>query len=164
MPLLSTTSRDAGDPRKIPLCTAIVPPTVPTPQQPEVGRRLRAAMAYGSLPIAAAAFAMDVSESHLSRFTDRKAQPGDYAPTWQQLWAVADACGLPRDWFSADLDRLGDIVPEGMPRFGSMPSERQKAREAFQRALGERARPSTALPEAAPETKRAPRRRRRGAS
>lgn len=119
-------------------------------------------MAYaegGPLPIAAAAYAVGVSESHFSRFIDKKAGPDDPALTWEQLWALADACGISRDWFSADLDRLEEIVPEGMPRFGSTPTERQKNRAAFQQALGEKGRPSTELPEAAPETRRTPRRR-----
>lgn len=113
-------------------------------------------MAYGSVTRTDAAAAMNVSASHLDRFT---AKTAGYAPNWEQLWALADLAGLPREWFSADLERLGDIVPEDMPRFGATPSERRPGRESFERALQERARPSSAPPEAAPRTTRAPRRR-----
>ena len=71
--------------------------TVDEPQQPEIGRRIRAAMAYSGISREAAADAMSVSTSHLDRFTARKAS--GYAPTWTQVWKLADACELPREFF-----------------------------------------------------------------
>jgi transcriptional regulator with XRE-family HTH domain len=80
------------------------------PEQPEIARRIKAALSYGHVSRTAAAAAMSVSPSHLDRFTARDAR---YVPSWSQLWALAEICGLPPEWFSADLLRLSEIVTDG---------------------------------------------------
>lgn len=80
------------------------------PEQPETARRIKAALAYGNVSRGDAARVMDVSKAHLDRFTAKEPR---YAPSWDQLWRLADRCGLPPEWFSADLTRIAEIVSEG---------------------------------------------------
>lgn len=88
----------------------------------ETARRLRAAIAYAGsskeFGRAGAARAMGVTEGKVDRMIGTK--PGNrLLPTWDERWALADAVGLPREWFSADLGRLAEIVPDDAPRFAT---------------------------------------------
>lgn len=92
----------------------------------ETSRRIRAAIAWkGSskqFGRRGAAEAMNVEPGEVDRMTGTK--PGEQKmPTWDQRWALARAVGLPEEWFSADLSRLHEIVPEGMPRFNPPTSD-----------------------------------------
>jgi hypothetical protein len=71
-------------------------------------------MAYGDLSREQAAAAMEVSTGNLSRIYDKKGKETKTA-TVDQLWALADACGLPREFFAADFARLGEIAYPGAP-------------------------------------------------
>jgi len=130
------------------------------PEHQETGRRIRAALAYGRVPRKDAAAAMHVQESHLDRYTSRTDER--YTPGWEDLWNLADLCGLPREFFSADFDRLSEIVPADAPRFDLSREERDAARARTAARLRERAQPPAEHPEADPDTTAA-RRRRRGA-
>ena len=86
------------------------------PNAEEVARRLRAALAYAEMPQAEAAKVIGKGLSTLARTLDAKG--GELrAATWDEVWKIADACGLPRAWFSADLARLQEIVPDDLPHF-----------------------------------------------
>lgn len=78
----------------------------------ETARRVRAAMAYGKLKRSQAAAIMGTEPGTLDRITGMKGSETRLA-TWEQLWQLADRVGLPREWFSADLKRLDEIVTEG---------------------------------------------------
>jgi transcriptional regulator with XRE-family HTH domain len=96
--------------------------TAAAPSPQELARRLRAALAYGGLSRAEAAEILSVSLATLDRITGRKGT--EFKPaSWTQLWAIADEVDLPREWFSADLQRLDEIPLPGMPVF-SRPEER----------------------------------------
>jgi transcriptional regulator with XRE-family HTH domain len=124
-------------------------------ERAEAGRRARAAVAYSGLGDKAVAAAMGFSTSTLQRiYSGQREQTA-----WDDLWAIADACSVPREWFSADIERLGEIVAEGMPAFPT-PDQRAVARAREARALQVKARQRGARPEGAPDTKPAPRRRR----
>lgn len=88
--------------------------TAPDPK--EAARRLRAAMAYVGLSDAEAAEAIGVSVATLARMKVRKGSEIRSA-TWDELWRAADAFGLPRAWFTFDMARLAEIVPDDMPGF-----------------------------------------------
>jgi transcriptional regulator with XRE-family HTH domain len=83
-------------------------------EQPEVARRIRAALAYGDIGRVQAAELLGASQSTLARYISGRTH---YKPDLQLLWGLADACGLPREWFVADLSRLVEIVPAGLPVF-----------------------------------------------
>lgn len=82
------------------------------PDAEEAARRLRAALAYKGLTRAQAADALSVSLATLDRMTGRRGDEKK-TPSWNDLWKAAEACDLPPEWFSADLDRLAEIVTEG---------------------------------------------------
>lgn len=86
------------------------------PDQDEAVRRVRAALAYADMDAATAMRRLSISRSTLSRMTGR-AGGERRRVDWADLWAVADACGLPREWFSVDLALLAYCVPEGAPVF-----------------------------------------------
>jgi transcriptional regulator with XRE-family HTH domain len=96
----------------------------------EGGRRARAAIAYAGTTVADVAGYLHVSEATAGRILagNRK------ETSWDQLWAIADYCKLPRDWYSADFTRLGEITQDGAPRFGLSPD----LREQMSRDLEER--------------------------
>jgi hypothetical protein len=86
------------------------------PDPKEAARRLRAAIAYAGMPQSEAAQVIGKGLSTLARTLDAKG--GELRPaTWDEVWKIADACGLPRAWFTADLTRLQEIVPDDMPHF-----------------------------------------------
>jgi hypothetical protein len=70
--------------------------------------RIRAAMAWANLSRADAAKAMNISPSQLDRMTGKRPTT-PYAPTWAQVGALAEAAGLPFEWFVADFDQAGKI-------------------------------------------------------
>lgn len=79
----------------------------------ETQARVRGAHAYAKLSRAALAEAIAVSPSSLDKFEGTK--PAREAPDWDVLARIAQACGLPFEFFTADFSRLWEIVPEGMP-------------------------------------------------
>lgn len=85
-----------------------------TPERVEGARRARAAIAYAGLTHKDVALALHQSVSNVRRILDASREQ----TTWDELWQIADLCSLPRDWFSADLARLPEIVPRGQPVFG----------------------------------------------
>jgi hypothetical protein len=85
-------------------------------------------MAYAGVRRAELASRIGYSEATLDRMTGRRAgTPRDV--DWRVLWKIADACAIPREWFTADIDRLWEIVPEGMPVFVNR-ARREAAAEA----------------------------------
>lgn len=91
-------------------------------------------MSYGDVSRAAAAEAMQVSTGQFDRFisaTDKR-----YTPSWQQLWDLADTANIPRDFFSADLALLHQIVPAGAPRFEAPARGATPPRGALAQRLG----------------------------
>lgn len=102
------------------------------PLQPdpiEAGRRARAALGYSGIQRKAAAAAVNVSQATLGRILDGSRTE----TTWEDLWRLADACGLPREWFSADFDRLAEIVSDG-PTFVHDAASRRAAAKRFAQA------------------------------
>lgn len=77
---------------------------------------------------------LNVSKPTLDRMTGRKGTESRDVP-WNDLWKIADEAGLPPEFFSADFDRLDEIVPEGMPvvvrrsRTGALQDAQAAARE-----------------------------------
>lgn len=71
-------------------------------------------MGYGKLKRAEAAAIMAIEPATLDRIMGTKG-PETKLATWQQLWRLAEHVGLPPEWFSADLTRLDEIVPPGLP-------------------------------------------------
>jgi hypothetical protein len=88
------------------------------PDQDEAVRRVRAALAYAGMDGITAMRVLSISRSTLQRLVGRKGSESRRVD-WAELWLVADACGLPREWFSADLSRLAEIVPADAPLFRS---------------------------------------------
>jgi len=80
----------------------------------EIGRRVRAALAYANKSIADIAAAVGMSEATLRRLINGTLTQTSH----DEIWRIADATGLPRDWFVADFERISEIVPQGRPRFG----------------------------------------------
>jgi hypothetical protein len=131
------------------------------PDPEEAARRLRAAIAYAGMSQPDAARVIGKGLSTLARTLDAKG--GELrAATWDEVWKIADACGLPRAWFTADLTRLQEIVPDGQPRFandsGSFRPSAAQMREAQE--LRREAQRSRARQPASRRTKREPKRRR----
>jgi hypothetical protein len=141
------------------------------PDPDEAARRLRAAIAYVGIPRPEAAKALGVSEPTLARMLGRKGSDGIRPATWSDLWRAADAFGLPRAWFTADISRIHEIVPDELPNFPNdmgdlrvvSPAQRNAALAREAEALRREAQRSSARQQASPRTKRAPRRRRNGA-
>lgn len=104
----------------------------------ETARRVRAAISYGDLSRAEAAEALGVSTRTLDRIMGKggRAARGADLPG---LWRLADACGMPREWFSVNMGRLGLAVDEGGPTF-TRPSDdpRQELEELLEDRAAER--------------------------
>lgn len=85
------------------------------PDQDEARRRVRAAFAYADINQAEAQRLLSMGRSSVARLTGKKG--GEIKPVaWEDLWKVADICKLPREFFGADLSKLGQILPESVPR------------------------------------------------
>jgi transcriptional regulator with XRE-family HTH domain len=132
----------------------------------EAARRLRAAIAYLNLSQDQAAEIIGVSKATLARMT--KSKGNEFRPaTWGQLWKLADVGGLPRAWFTADISRLHEVVPDEMPHFPgdtrwqAATDERAAALAREEQELRRAAQRSSARQQDGRSTKRAPRRRRR---
>lgn len=97
--------------------------------------RIRAAMAYAGMTRTQAAEAMGTSPGSLDRMTGKK--PGEQKPpTWTQVGQLAEAAGLPFEWFLADFDRAGQI-----PAFTEAAElSRLEAKARLRRSEAERAR------------------------
>lgn len=81
------------------------------PDWEETARRVRAAAAYAGMKAPAAAAALKVSEGSYYRVIGTKGAERR-SVGWKDLMDFAERCGLPRDWFTADFNRLGEIVTE----------------------------------------------------
>lgn len=79
--------------------------------------------------------ALNVSRATLARMLHMK---GDDRKTidWSDMWTLADALGIPRSWFTADLARLGEIVPDGLPAFPTEPERPADVAEGADRQRG----------------------------
>lgn len=77
----------------------------------ETARRVRAAMAYANMSRDVAAEILGVSIATLNRITTTRGEPRRV--DLRDLWRLADACALPREWFSADFDLLHRAVVDG---------------------------------------------------
>lgn len=66
-------------------------------------------MAYAGFKRPELAKKAHVSPATLDRITGKPQRGAE----WSDLWRIADACGLDREWFSADLSRLHEIVTDG---------------------------------------------------
>lgn len=73
-------------------------------------------MGYGGIKRVEAAEVMGVKPGQLDRIIGTKGNEAALA-SWDQLWRLADHVGLRREFFSADLELLAEIVPEDGPRF-----------------------------------------------
>jgi hypothetical protein len=102
----------------------------------------------------------------------KKGADGIRPASWGELWRFADAVGLPRAWFSADVTRFQEIVPDELPRFpndtGSLdvisPAQRNAALAREADALRKEAQRSSSRRQASRSTSRERRRRQGGAS
>jgi hypothetical protein len=79
------------------------------PDPAEVARRVRAAQAYAKLTREELGDAIGKSGSVVDEITGKRSRLR--GASWEELRAIADRCGLPFEWFWADLDRLGEIAP-----------------------------------------------------
>ena len=137
--------------------------TEPDPE--EAARRLRAAIAYVGVTQEDAAKALGVSVATLARMLARKGIE-TRALTWAELWRAADNLGLPRAWFTADIARIHEVVPDEMPHFPgdarwqSANSARRAALAREEQELRREAQRSSARQSNGPDTKRARHRRR----
>lgn len=120
-------------------------------------------MAYGNLSRQQAADAIDESPGTLDRICGKKGKETRIA-SWDQLWALADAARMPREFFSADFERLGEVVPPAAPKFDLSHEQREAARRRMADRLRALAQQRDARPVAEPDTKPARRRRRGRAS
>jgi hypothetical protein len=117
----------------------------------EGARRAKGALAYAGLTHRDVIAATNLSPATVGRILAGTRKE----TTWDDLWAIADLCSIPREWFSADLWRLHEIVPPGKPTFGSQPDLRAK----MGRALAERVELVHRRSEAAAKGKRGRRRK-----
>jgi transcriptional regulator with XRE-family HTH domain len=117
----------------------------------EGARRARAAVAYAGLKANELAAAIHASPATTGRILSGTRKE----TTHDELWKIADACTLPREWFSADFSRLSEVVPAGQPTFGE-PGDLAERMEQELAAHVERVRQRT---EAAAKGKRGPRRK-----
>lgn len=69
-------------------------------------------MAYAEVSRRRLAQALNYSDSSIDRLRD-----GRRTAQWEELWQIADTCGLPAEWFTAEIGRLFEIVPDGAPVF-----------------------------------------------
>jgi transcriptional regulator with XRE-family HTH domain len=67
----------------------------------ETARRVRAARAYAGLSVTELA-----NRIGLGLQTIKRIESGKRAARRFEVWAIAEACGLPREFFEADLDLL----------------------------------------------------------
>lgn len=81
------------------------------PDPYDVARRVRAARAYSKLSREALAEALGYSPSTIDLIEGKRAIPR--GASWTELGKVAEATGLPFEFFTADFARLPEIVPEG---------------------------------------------------
>jgi transcriptional regulator with XRE-family HTH domain len=98
-----------------PLSRAAESPWMTEMERVEAGRRARAAIGYAGAKIPDVAAHLHMSPATLSRLLAGARKE----TTTDELWQIADYCKLPRDWYAADLTKLGQITREGAPRFGT---------------------------------------------
>jgi transcriptional regulator with XRE-family HTH domain len=70
-------------------------------QADDVARRVRAARAYAGLSVRELADAIGIGLQTIKRI-----EAGSRAPRTMEVWAIAEVCGLPREWFEVDFDDL----------------------------------------------------------
>lgn len=77
------------------------PGDVPSLETDEIARRVRAARAYAGLTIPQLAERIGVGERTIKRVEMRQRIARTY-----ELWAIADACGVPRWFFETEFQEL----------------------------------------------------------
>lgn len=103
------------------------------PDSYEIARRIGAAMAYAELGKENGQVRRELPRllGVSTRTLERMLGKGIAEPRradWDQLRRIADYCGLPPEFFSADFDRLPLIVPEGgfLVRRPTTPAEEER--------------------------------------
>jgi transcriptional regulator with XRE-family HTH domain len=84
----------------------------PGVRAPDLTRRVRAARAYSGLSVQELATAIGVGAQTIKRI-----EAGRRTPRQMEVSAIADVCGLPHNWFSADwasccqqVEALSDLM------------------------------------------------------
>jgi transcriptional regulator with XRE-family HTH domain len=75
--------------------------TAPVSSSTEIARRVRAARAYAGLSVSELA-----SRIGLGLQTIKRIESGKRTARRFEVWAIAEACNLPREFFEIDLDLL----------------------------------------------------------
>jgi transcriptional regulator with XRE-family HTH domain len=73
----------------------------------ETARRVRAARAYCGLTVREVADAVGLGLQTIKRI-----EAGSRVARKSEIVAIAEACGLPRDWFEADFEALVQLASE----------------------------------------------------
>ena len=101
--------------------------------QPGIGARIRAARHLaGFTDVGALAKAIDQKGLRTTTLRQMEREEIDSQP--RDLEAIAHACGLPVEWFVADLTRIAELAPEDPRRVLA-----QRTAAAYQRAQERRA-------------------------
>lgn len=79
----------------------------------EIARRIRAAMAYSRTERKEIKDALNVSLSTVDWMIGTRRSGTPSGASHQQMDVIADVCGLPRDWFKFDIDKLDQIPLPG---------------------------------------------------
>lgn len=93
LPLSAKTCRTQG------MCTADIP------------ARIKAARHLAGIR-SAADLAARIGQKGIKTTRLNKIEQGRDIPTQRDLDAIAQACGLQREWFTADLSRIAEIAPD----------------------------------------------------
>ena len=72
-------------------------------QSSDVARRVRAARAYAGLSVRELADAIGIGVQTIKRI-----EAGARAPRTMEVWAIAEVCGLPNEWFEMDVEGLAN--------------------------------------------------------
>lgn len=70
-------------------------------QAGDVARRVRAARAYAGLSVRELADSIGIGVQTIKRI-----EAGSRAPRTMEIWAIAEVCGLPNEWFELDVEAL----------------------------------------------------------
>jgi transcriptional regulator with XRE-family HTH domain len=74
----------------------------------ELARRVRAARAYAGLSVRDLADTIGIGLQTIKRI-----EAGTRAPRKMEIWAIAEACELPREWFELEWTELAMRAAEG---------------------------------------------------
>src|SRR3954451_17915597 len=76
-------------------------PAVPTESHPEIARRVRAARAYSGMSVSDLADVVGLGVQTVKRIEAGKRTARPF-----EIWAIAEACALPREFFDLDFKEL----------------------------------------------------------